>query len=75
MIDNGPGRIAHALGWAKPGGAYLHWSWDGLLDQAALRYWQNRPEPSAAALTEHRRRRLRERTSPAVWLRRAGEAA
>lgn len=41
------------------------------LDQAVALYWKRRPTASRPALTEHRRRQIRQRTPVHIWLRRA----
>lgn len=49
-------------------------SWPALLDAAFAAYWERRPEQNPRTLAEYRRRQGRKRTSPEVWVRRAGAA-
>lgn len=67
-----PRKVANDLGLDTTGRHAL--SWGDLADLAADMYWQRRPEPSAIAFAEHRRRGTRAATPPEVWIARGGAA-
>lgn len=68
--NSAPRDIARDLGWPM-GRAKTAFSYADLADEAASRYWQNRPDGNVADLNRWRRQRLQDTTAPAVWLRRA----